>query len=305
MTTLHTPPTQGSPAEPVAPPAPATTPSGPSGHAGIAEVARRVGAWLVSKPDNRPRPLIELLLISIGYLAYEATRIAVKSNADEAMDNAAQLWRFERVIHVDPEHVLNRALTGVSWLSQFAGYYYATLHFIVTPTVLMWLYWRHADRYRWLRRTLFATTLPSLLIFWAVPLAPPRFAVGDITDTLAEWHILGGLAPRGSEPVANLYAAMPSLHCAWAMWCALSVWFVFREKRPILAYAAWLYPVATSLDVMATGNHYLLDIAGGGVMLGFGMVFATVSGRISGPVLRRRAVVDAEEARQGALSDVA
>jgi PAP2 superfamily len=241
-----------------------------------------LGRALMRSPGKRtrPRPLVELGVIALCYFVYEAIRVAVRSDADQAIHNARQLHRAEIWLHLDPEHALNHALTAHAWLSHAAGYYYATLHFVVTPVVLLWLYWRHPGRYPWLRRTIMAATLPSLLVFWAVPLAPPRFAVSGITDTLAQWNILGGLAPRDSAPVANLYAAMPSLHFAWALWSALAVWLVARRKHPALAMLAWIYPTLTGLDVMATGNHYLLDLAGGAAALLFGMLVATGYGRL-------------------------
>lgn len=254
----------------------------------IADMLRRTGCTLMHRPGNRPRPLVELTVVVLCYLAYEGIRIAVRGDADEAIYNARVLNRLETGLHLDPERALNHALSAQDWLSQVAGYYYATLHFVVTPLVLIWLYRWHPGRYAWLRRTIAAATLPSLLVFWAMPLSPPRFAVPGITDTLAQWNILGGLAPRGSEPVANLYAAMPSLHFAWASWCALAVWLVVRQRHPVVAWLAWFYPALTGLDVMATGNHYLLDLVGGAGALCVGMVFASLHGRVAAVVLRRR-----------------
>lgn len=236
----------------------------------------------------RPSLVLELLLLAGAYLVYLAIRVMVKSDAGAAFDNAADIYNLEQVLHLDPERALNSWLTDHPGFSRLAGYYYATLHFSATPLVLIWLYWRHPERYRWMRTALGAMTLSSLFVFWVYPVAPPRFAVSGLTDTLAQWHLLEMLAPRSSVPVANLYAAVPSLHVGWAAWCALAVWMVFRHSKPWLAWAVWIYPVITSLVVIATANHYLLDAPAGVLVLAFGALVATLIGRYG----HRRRTVD-------------
>jgi len=83
--------------------------------------------------------------------------------------------------------------------------------------------------------------------------------------------------------VANLNAAMPSLHVGWAAWCALAVWVVFRRKHRVWAMTAWIYPLLTFIVVLGTGNHYLVDGIGGLIALGAGFGVATL-------LMRRREV---------------
>ena len=58
------------------------------------------------------------------------------------------------------------------------------------------------------------------------PVAPPRLAGPDTgtVDTLATvggvWSYDHGVLERISDP----YAALPSLHPAWATWCGLLLW---------------------------------------------------------------------------------
>jgi hypothetical protein len=67
----------------------------------------------------------------------------------------------------------------------------------------------------------------------------------------------------------NLYAAMPSLHVAWATWCAVAVITATRSRW---RHLAWLYPSATVLVVLASANHFLLDTVGGLAILGLGLL---------------------------------
>jgi hypothetical protein len=219
---------------------------------------------------SRPRLLVELLILAACYGAYELTRIAVRSDHALAVRNAHQLYSLEQSLDLDPERWLNHLLNRHDIWAQVAGYYYATLHFVVTVAVLGWLYWRRPGHYRPQRTALILSSLTALLLFWRFPVTPPRFAVPGITDTLGVWHILEIAAPRSGSSVANLDAAMPSLHVGWAVWCAVVLWQGLRREHPRLAALVWLYPAATSVVVLGTGNHYVLDIVVGVALVAAG-----------------------------------
>jgi membrane-associated phospholipid phosphatase len=92
-------------------------------------------------------------------------------------------------------------------------------------------------------------------------MAPPRLSVPGIVDTLKVNDILSAGSPTGPASLANQYAAMPSLHVAWAVWVALALVAVSPGVR--LRGLAWAYPVVTTLVVLGTGNHFLLDAVAG------------------------------------------
>jgi hypothetical protein len=75
--------------------------------------------------------------------------------------------------------------------------------------------------------------------------------------------------PHGPGRLVNLYAAMASLHVAWATWSAVAVITATRSRW---RHLAWLYPAATVLVVLASANHFLLDAAGGLAVLGLGLL---------------------------------
>ena len=157
-------------------------------------------------------------------------------------------------------------------LADAAGYYYGLAHFLVTPLVLAWLYLRRPAAFPRLRSGLVLATAVANVVFWAWPAAPPRFSVPGMTDILVTRDILGAAHPRGATSLVNLYAAMPSLHVAWAAWCALAVVTACRSRWRRLA---WLYPAVTTLVVLASANHFLLDAAGGLAVAGLGLLAAS------------------------------
>lgn len=219
----------------------------------------------------------EVLFVGICYELYSLVRNAVPSHEHVALDRARDVLSLERWAHVDIEHPLNRLVSHTHALAYLCNYYYATLHFVVTIAVMVWLYRCHPLRYRAARTVLMAATVLALLGFWLYALAPPRMLSG-FTDTIVTFHTWGSWGSSGIDSASNQFAAMPSLHIGWSMWCASVL--VRVAKRPWVRVLGALYPVATLLVILGTANHFLLDAVGGVVVLaaGFG-VQRVLSGR--------------------------
>ncbi len=93
------------------------------------------------------------------------------------------------------------------------------------------------------------------------------------TDVVASTHAIGSWHDGALASQANQLAAMPSLHIAWAVWCAFAIWLA--TPRAWIRTIGILYPFLTAFAVLATGNHFVLDIVGG-VLVAFA-AFAIVS----------------------------
>lgn len=110
---------------------------------------------------------------------------------------------------------------------------------------------------------------------WVAP-----FAADDsfgYVDTLV--HVGGPWSFQSDTvtSISNQYAAMPSLHIAWATWCALAVWSLCRRLATKLLAIG--YPLATLVAIVVTGNHFWLDAVGGLVVLGIGLLVARLAHR--------------------------
>jgi membrane-associated phospholipid phosphatase len=148
--------------------------------------------------------------------------------------------------------------------------FYGTAHFAITLGALVFLFRRQPQRYPLWRNVLAITTALALIGFAFFPLLPPRLLPPSfqIVDTL---RTVGGFWSFDSGPmnaVSNQYAAMPSLHFAWALWCAMALAPAVRHR--VARVAVWCYPVLTLLCIVVTGNHYLVDAIGGAVTLAAG-----------------------------------
>jgi hypothetical protein len=217
----------------------------------------------------RPRLYREILLIALCYSAYSLVRNLVPTTHTKAIVLGHHILRLEHALHLDVELSINRVFAHDRWLGIAANYYYATFHFVVTIAVLVWIYIRHPDRYVFYRRLILCTTVLALFGFWLLPLAPPRMLPGFV-DTVLTFHT-GGLYESGASPIAsvsNQYAAMPSLHTGWALWCAIAV-VDLVGSRWVRAIAV-CYPVLTVLVILGTANHYVFDAIGGIATLGCG-----------------------------------
>jgi hypothetical protein len=208
----------------------------------------------------RPRWWLDALVIAWLCWVYDMITNLAPLRRAAAIGHGEGLLRLERVLHVDPELALNRWLIAHHTLATLLSYYYDNAHFIVTLGLLGWLWWRRADIYRPLRNMLVSINLIGLVVFWLYPVAPPRMLPG-FTDVVAASHTFGSWHTGSLASAANQFAAMPSLHMAWAAWCALVLWRL--STRMWVRVAAVLYPCLTCLAVLSTGNHYLLDVLAG------------------------------------------
>ncbi|EXG80751.1 putative membrane protein [Cryptosporangium arvum DSM 44712] len=213
--------------------------------------------------DVVQRALREVPLIAALYLAYAGGRVVAARLTGPAFDHAESVWSFERWLHLPSEHSVQQAALHWQALVEFFDSYYAGVHFPATVAALVWLFVWHPERYPWFRRTLAWLTGFALVGHVLYPLAPPRMLAGHgIVDTA---HVYGQsvYGPVGTG-VANQFAAMPSLHVAWAVLVALAV---VRVARGPWRWLAVLHPVTTVAVVIVTGNHYWLDAVVGCALL--------------------------------------
>ena len=215
--------------------------------------------------------------------------------------HGADILRVERSLGIDPEHTLDRWLAAHHTLGLAVSDYYDNAHFIVTLGLLGFLWWRRADIYRPLRNALVLANVLAFAVFWLYPVAPPRMLPG-FTDVVAATHAIGSWHTGALASAANEFAAMPSLHIAWAVWCTVVVWQL--STRRWLRALAVLYPCVTAFAVLSTGNHYVLDLLGGLVTITVSLLLVRLlSGRWRGAWARLQTRGGARQAPHVAGSD--
>ncbi|HUN79849.1 MAG TPA: phosphatase PAP2 family protein [Solirubrobacteraceae bacterium] len=253
----------------------ALAPGLPAGAAAAVPAAGTSSAAQVSSAAAavRPRWWGELLIIAWLAWLYDIINDFAPVRVQAALAHGRGILRLEHSLGISPELALNRWLSAHQTLGAVLSYYYDNAHFAVTFGLLGWLWLKRADIYRPLRNSLVAVNLVGMLVFWRYPVAPPRLlASSGFTDVVAASHTLGSWHTGSLAADADQYGAMPSLHIAWAVWCTLVVWRL-TENVPARVVAV-LYPCLTAFAVLATGNHYLLDLLGGLATLALALLLA-------------------------------
>ncbi|OKI05084.1 hypothetical protein A6A06_10540 [Streptomyces sp. CB02923] len=225
------------------------------------------------RSPRSPRLWFEILLIAVSYWVYSLIRNAVPEQKSQALKNADWIWQAEQTLGIAVEKTVNHAVDSVTWLIVSMNYYYATLHFILTIGVLVWLYRWHPGRYAAARLALFATTGVALVGYYFYPLAPPRLMNGGgFIDTVIVHHTWGSMASGNLASMSNQYAAMPSMHIGWSLWCGVMIALI---AKPVWAKVlGLLYPTTTLVVIVSTANHFWLDAVGGILCLAFGIGLA-------------------------------
>lgn len=223
-----------------------------------------VRSWLVWPRMAWP---LELAVLVVGDVVYERIRAMAPTREALAFRNADLLLAAEPDAVERFELWLNRIVEQQHWLALLTGYYYFTLHLTITAGLLAWLWWRRPQTYPSARSALLLLSYGGLVFFWLFPVAPPRLVLPETFDTLAELGL--GVEPGQTHGLVNEFAAFPSLHVGWAIWCA---WALVIATRNRWRHLAWLYPLATTYVVVATANHYLIDVLAGAAAIGLVIV---------------------------------
>ncbi|MGH3760760.1 MAG: phosphatase PAP2 family protein [Actinophytocola sp.] len=205
--------------------------------------------------------MAELAGLVVGLVLYSWLHNLAGTDVASATTNAQALQSVERSLNLDIEVAANQWLAENPVLMQSAVLYYR-LYYLPLAAVLLWVLFFRVEVFPAVCRTLVVMAPLALLIFWLLPMSPPRFALPGIVDIVAEHDLFGGGGSRDLTNGQNHFSAMPSMHVGWSGLCAYAAWLAARGTHPRLALLAWLFPVGMVAVVITTGNHYVLDVAG-------------------------------------------
>ena len=201
------------------------------------------------------------------YLAYQVARgLADHGGTASAFANGRWVIDIQRDLHSMFELTLQKGVERSWLLIQVTSWTYWLSQFAVVGIALLWVYFKAHPRFLRLRDTLITANLMGLVGYVLLPTAPPRmFPEAGFHDTL-EAHAAVDHSSSVVAFASNPYAAMPSLHSADALIVGVTMALVVRRwwaKALWLTWPAWVW-----FSVMATGNHFWLDIAAGVLVAG-------------------------------------
>lgn len=204
-------------------------------------------------------------------------------------ENALDIIAIEKAMGLYIEEWTQRQFLDWEWFIVFWNVFYGSFHFIVTIFAMVYLFVRFPARYILMRSTLAVTTASALIGFALYPLMPPRLLSNcasqygncvpghDYVDTLVDPGGLWSFESGTMEAISNQYAAMPSLHIAWAVWCTIGLYPVLKRRATRAVIAS--YPLLTLFSIVVTANHYWIDAVGGLVSVALGLLSAPILSR--------------------------
>jgi membrane-associated phospholipid phosphatase len=205
------------------------------------------------------------LLIWFGFLAaYQVARGVADRDPSRAFANGWRVIDVEQRLAGLGELTLQGWTQSSHFLETLVSWTYWNSEFTVVGLALLWVYFRRNDAFIRFRNTILLANVLGLFGYVFLPTAPPRlFTSMGFTDTLSQF---GGLN-HGSglvELAANPYAAMPSLHAADALVVGIILASVVKNRFGKVVWLLW--PAWVWFAVMATGNHFWLDVLAGIVL---------------------------------------
>ena len=223
-------------------------------------------AWQVSSrwlPQGWLDALRQLLLFAGAYYAYRLVRGVVDGQATLAFENARNLVDLERTMGLFFEPGLQAWASGQDWIVTAANWMYVNSHFVITTTFLVWLYIARNYAFYYVRNMFMIAMGLALVGYLVYPTAPPRYLPEwGFTDTVAAF--VGDAAEQSANVLYNPFAAVPSMHVAFALMIAIPAIKLVRHRAIKVAWA--LYPLVVTFVVMVTANHFWVDAALGAMV---------------------------------------
>jgi membrane-associated phospholipid phosphatase len=230
------------------------------------------GRWL---PHGWLDALRQLALFGGAYYLYRIVRGIVDGQAGLAFENARAVVDAERSLHLFFEPGLQQwAHDHVNWVLWVANWMYVNSHFVVTTTFLIWLYLARNHAYYFVRNMFMIAMGLALVGYVTFPTAPPRFLPEwGFADTVASF--VGESAENSAGVLYNPFAAMPSMHVAFALMIAVPAIMLVRNRALKVLWS--VYPAVVAFVVVVTANHFWLDAAVGVMVAAVSAVAATAA----------------------------
>jgi membrane-associated phospholipid phosphatase len=222
----------------------------------------------------------QVLLFAAAYGAYRAVRGLVSADGTVAFQHAREVIQLERTLHVFVEPSIQAWASGSHVVMALASWIYLNAQFTVSVGALVYLYVRQNRSFYFVRNMMLIAMAIALIGYAVFPTAPPRFlpewGFVDTVSNMTGLHVSHSSALF--ENFVNPYAAMPSMHVAFAL---IIGWPMARLLRRRVVQALWLlYPFLIAFVIIATANHFVIDAMLGAVTAGISACIATQLARL-------------------------
>ena len=214
----------------------------------------------------------QLGLFVLADLCYETVRGLAEGRATLAFSNADRIIDAERATGTFFEPALQSAIMNQQWLVDASNWAYMNTHFVITTGFLVWLYLFRNEAFYFVRNMFMVAMGLALIGYTLFPTAPPRLIPGEgFVDTITAYAGVGHNSAL-VELFVNPFAAVPSMHIAFALMIGVTAVLISRH---LIVKALWaLYPLLVFFVVIVTANHFWLDAAAGALVAAIAAVVA-------------------------------
>ena len=241
----------------------------------VRRLVSQTSAWL---PKGWADLFRQIGLVIVVDMAYEMVRGIADGQHSVAYAHGQQIIDVERATHTFFEPDLQAFFIPANWLIDVANQIYMNSQFAVVLTFFLWVYFFRNDSFYFVRNMFMVSMGLALIGYTLYPTAPPRLFPGyGFVDTINDYSNINHDSAL-TKLLINPYAAVPSMHCAFAMMLGVAG---LRLSRHTVIKAFWAcWPFLIAWVVIVTGNHYWIDI-----VLGWGV--AATSALIAQRLLAR------------------
>jgi hypothetical protein len=201
-----------------------------------------------------------------AYYLYRLVRGIVDGQVAISFAHARGIVSFERSIGLFFEPGLQRlGLDHVHWLVVATNWSYVNLHLWGTAGFVFWLYFARNEAFYFVRNMFMVAMGLALLGYLVFPTAPPRLLPEwGFTDTVS--NFVGTATANTASVLYNPYAAIPSMHVAFALMLGLSGAKLVKTR--VVKMAFYGYPAWVTIVTVLTANHFWIDAVLGAMTAG-------------------------------------
>ena len=215
-------------------------------------------------PSGGEDVLRQGLLMLAMYAVYDVSRALVVGREATAMANGLFFLNLEKAMHIYIEPWVQSHISSIPGAMGFMVWAYGALHLPLIIGVMTWVFLQRRSQWKLIRNWFLGTNVMALILYFLLPTAPPRMI---FTAGIVDMSYMYGKRPAIYENgfLANPFAAMPSLHFAYATFIAVVLFMLARQRW--LRWGGFLYPGLVLVVIVATGNHFIVDAVGSVLVL--------------------------------------
>jgi membrane-associated phospholipid phosphatase len=212
--------------------------------------------------------LRQVSLFAAAYFAYMLVRGLADGSANAAFAHARDLIALERTLHLFIEPSVQAWASGSHFVMGLASWLYVNAQGSVTITALLYLYVRHNRNFYFVRNMFMIAMAIALVGYTVFPTAPPRFMPEwGFIDTVSDFTPVNVSHTSASmSSLFNPYAAVPSMHVAFALMIGTSLALLVRRRAVRVLWL--LYPLVMTFVIVVTANHFIVDALLGALTAG-------------------------------------